>query len=198
MKLKELAKCAREDETFTLLDEFDQEGMLVRQYVYLPKRAIFPLDGLPMVNEEQLMTMMDIPKEKQSGWHVGRAQMSERLSMMVSDARNTDMRARCSWIGLTMNGMAVRAVFSDENDSKIGFVENGLLKVLSDLKGLEMFERMVDGSRVYVLMNGMMNVGCLTPTKEHWSKRCAKELACVGLEARRVYDAWERTGEADR
>ena len=97
-----------------------------------------------------------------------------------------------------MNGMAVSAVFSDENDSKIGFVENGLLKVQSDLKGLEMFERMVDGSRVYVLMNGIMNVGCLTPTKEHWSKWCAKELACVGLEARRVYDAWERTGEADR
>ena len=97
MKLKELAKCAKEDETFTLLDEFDQEGMLVRQYVYLPERAIFPLDGLPLVNEEQLMTMMDIPKEKQSGWRVGRAQISERLSMMVSDARNTDMPARSGW-----------------------------------------------------------------------------------------------------
>lgn len=168
MKIKELAKCAREDNTMTILDEFDDEGLLVRQYVMLPERAVFPLDGLPLMNEEQLLTMMDIPKEKQAGWNVGRARIDGRLRMMMEDARATDTEAHVGWISLVMNGETVSPVFSSEG-----------------------------GSRVYVMLNGMLNVGCMLPTSEHWSKRCALELAAVGVEARRVHVNWEEEHKAD-
>lgn len=197
MKIKELAKCAREDNTMTILDEFDDEGLLVRQYVMLPERAVFPLDGLPLMNEEQLLTMMDIPKEKQAGWNVGRARIDGRLRMMMEDAMATDTEAHVGWISLVMNGETVSPVFSSEDGSRVGFVENDLLRVLGDMKGLDICERKVDGSRVYVMLNGMLNVGCMLPTSGHWSKRCAKELAAVGVESRRVYVNWEEEHKAD-
>lgn len=197
MKIKELAKCAREDNTMTILDEFDDEGLLVRQYVMLPERAVFPLDGLPLMNEEQLLTMMDIPKEKQAGWNVGRARIDGRLRMMMEDARATDTEAHVGWISLVMNGETVSPVFSSEGGGRVGFVENDLLRVLGDMRGLDICERKVDGSRVYVMLNGMLNVGCMLPTSEHWSKRCALELAAVGVEARRVHVNWEEEHKAD-
>lgn len=197
MRIKELAKCAREDNTLTLLDEFDDDGLLVRQYVMLPERAVFPLDGLPMMNGEQLLTMMDIPKEKQPGWNVDRAKINERLRMMLDDAKATDKKAHVGFASLTMNGETVSPVFSGVDGCTVGFVNNDLLRVLGDLKRLDVCERSVDGSRVYVLLNGMLNVGCMVPTSEHWSKRCAQELAVVGVEARRVHVNWDEEHEAD-
>ena len=193
MKLKALLRCAKDDEALTLLDEIDEAGMIVRQYVMLPGRAVFPLDGMPVMNENQLMTMMDIPQEKQDGWDTVRARMDEKRKMMMLDARSSDIPAHIGWTGIAMNGMEVRPVFTDDIDSKVGFVDNDLVKVLADKRDLSVYERRVDGGRVYVMLEGMCNVGCILPTQAHWTKKHAQELAEVAREAHRVYIAWEST-----
>lgn len=196
MKLKTLLSCAKVDEALTLLDEVDEEGMIVRQYVMLPGRAVFPLDGMPVMNEGQLMTMMDIPQDKQGGWNTVRAVLDDKVKLMMLDARSSDMPAHIGWTGIAMNGMTVRPVFTDADDSKVGFVDNDLVKVLADKRALNVCERRVDGGRVYVMLEGMCNVGCLLPTVEHWTKKHAQELAEVAREAHRVYLAWENTEDA--
>lgn len=197
MKLKALLSCAKDDEALTLLDEIDEEGMIARQYVMLPGRAVFPLDGMPVMNEGQLMTMMDIPQESQGRWNTTRAQMDARLKLMMLDARSSDIPAHIGWTGIAMNGMTVRPVFGEHWESKVGFVDNDLVKILADKRDLEVKERKIDGSRVYVMLNGMCNVGCLMPTIAHWTKRHAQELAEVAKEAQRVYANWENADEAD-
>lgn len=190
MKLKTLLKCAKEDKSMTLLDEVDEEGMIARQYVMLNGRAVFPLDGMPLMNEAQLMTMMDIPLDEQGGWNTVRAQMDAKLKLMMLDFRSSDIAARIGWTGIAMNGMVVRPVFTDAVHGKIGFVDNELLKVLADKRDLDVYERRIDGSRVYVMMEGMCNVGCLMPTVAHWTEKHAQELAEVAREAQRVYLNW--------
>lgn len=198
MKIKELAKCARADGLMTLLDETDEDGLVVRQYVMLPERAIFPLDGMPIMSDEQLLRIMDVPEEKRSAYSVTRVQINERLRAMMEDSTEEDREAKPCWASLTMNGMTVNPVFTLMGTSRIGFVESELYRVVADLRGLDMYERTVDGQRVYVLMHGFVNVGCIMPTMEHWTKSNAEELAAVGVEARRVYNAWEQEHGADQ
>ena len=195
MKIKNLTSCAKDDMAFTLLDETDNEGQIVRQYVMLSERAIYPLDGLPIMSEHALMTVMDIPPDRQSCWNVNRAVMNERTKAMMADAKATDVELDMCYIGIAMNGVGVQPVLGRGTNDSVGFVESDLLKVLADYRDLTIAERRVDGSRVYVMLNGMCNVGCLMPTKAQWSKNAARQLARVGGEAARVYARWEEEDE---
>ena len=115
MRIKELAKCAKDDGALTLLDEVDEDGEVVRQYVMLPNRAIYPLDGMPMLNEQTLLTVMDVPREKHSLYEVVRSVMPERARLMVEDATRTDTELRRGTWSLGMNGLTdvVRVVHGD-------------------------------------------------------------------------------------
>lgn len=194
MKLKTLASVAKEDRNLTILDEIDSEGLVTRQYVMLPERAIFPLDGLPILKEEQLLTMMDVPREKHDEWIVVRHNITSELQQVVDDAKLTDREAKLGWTGIAMNGVAVRPVFGGE---KVRFVESDLLKVVADERGVELKERRTEYGTVYVMLVGMCNIGCLIPTVAHWSEKCASELAEVGEEARRVWERMQEEAEAD-
>lgn len=198
MKLKALTSCAKDDMKITLLDETNEDGEVLRQYVLLEDRALFPLENLPIMTEQMLMTIMDIPSDRWGCWTTDRAVMSERQSLMMADLQRDDKMVQASWIGIAANGVPVHPVMTIGSNMELrGFVESELLKVLADSKDLTMAERIVDGKRVFVLINGMLNVGCLYPTKAHWSKQAAKELACVGDDAHHVYEKWEDEQAAD-
>lgn len=192
MKIKALCKCAQEDNNILyLLDDVDEDGAVLRQYVYLPERALFPLDGMPQLNEETILAVMDVPQEKKCTWNVTRSMMTGRLKMMAEDAKNTDGEAKLSWVGIAMNGMAVRPVFW-EGGGKTAFVDSELLKVVSDHRELELFARKIDGNTVFVMLNGFVNVGCILPTNAHWGKLEAQELHAAGMVAGRVAADWEQ------
>lgn len=196
MRIKALAACAKDDGLLTLLDEVDEEGEVVRQYVMLRNRAIYPLDGMPLLNEQTLLTVMDVPKEKHSAYQVDRARMSERLKLMVEDCKASDVEMQRGHWGLAMNGLVMTPVFSwNSEDERVWFVETDLLKVLADERGVELYLRKVDGSHVLVAMLGMVTIGCLTPCSAHWHKAGAHQLRLVGQEAAKIYD---RFCEAER
>ena len=198
MKIKQLCKCAKDDEnTLYLLDEYDEEGEITRQYVNLSGRAMFPLDGMPRLNEETLLYVMDIPKEQHVAWSVVRGTINAEMKDMIADARATDGEEKLGRVGIAMNGYELRIVVSEGGD-RISFVEGELLKVVSDYKGLDIWQRYVGKHRVFVLMNGMKAVGCVTPTNAHWGQDEALELCMAGRVGGRVYNDWEQMHEAER
>ena len=198
MKIKALCKCAQEDNNILyLLDDVDEDGAVLRQYVYLPERALFPLDGMPQLNEDTILAVMDVPQEKKCIWNVTRGTMTERLKLMAADAMHTDGEAKLSWVGIAMNGMAVRPVFW-EGGGKTAFVDSEILKVVADHRGLELCARKIDGSTVFVMLNGFVNVGCILPTNAHWGKIEAQELHAAGMLAGKVAADWEQMHEHER
>ena len=114
MRIKALAKAAKEDEFFWLLDEEDEEGEIVRQYVMLPGRAIFPLDGMPIVNEETLLTVMDVPMDKRDEYNVSRIRITNDLKQMVEDARETDVVVERGLMTVGMGGRTMIPIISGE------------------------------------------------------------------------------------
>lgn len=187
MRIKELAKCAKDDGALTLLDEVDEDGEVVRQYVMLPNRAIYPLDGMPMLNEQTLLTVMDVPREKHSLYEVVRSVMPERARLMVEDAKLTDTQLRRGTWSLGMNGLTLTPVFRWDMDADVWFVETELLKVLADERGVELAMRKVDGSAVIVAMVGMVTVACFVPTSAHWRKDEAWQMHLAGRAGEKVY-----------
>lgn len=60
MKIKALANYCKQTKSVVLLDQYDESGVLQRQYVQAGS-AVFPLDGLPLLNEDTLIAILDIP-----------------------------------------------------------------------------------------------------------------------------------------
>lgn len=190
MRIKALAAAAKEDEMIMLLDEVDKDGEIVRQFVMLPGRAVFPLDGMPMLDKETLLAVMDVPADKRDQYEVMRTVMNEALLQMMADELADDEGVERGLITISMNGRTMVPVISE---GKAYFVGYDLLKVLADMRGLSIVQRMVDGSRVFVVMNGMMNVACLIPEAGFWSERCAEQLMIAGNTARKVFESWDET-----
>ena len=63
MKIKALANYCKQTKSVVLLDQYDESGVLQRQYVQAGS-AVFPLDGLPLLNEDTLIAILDIPADK--------------------------------------------------------------------------------------------------------------------------------------
>lgn len=201
MRIKMLASCAKDEGNLTLLDEINEEGMVARQYVLLPGKAIFPLDGMPLLNEETLLTILDVPADKRCMYNVVRAPMGVLYKMMMEDAKGTDIAMMRGLWSIGMNGVTVTPVFDWEESSNVWFVENDLLKVLADERGVELARRTVDGSVMLLAMAGLKTLACFRPTVTHWRKEEAKQLVVAGLEAQRVYERFcdaENSKEADR
>ena len=59
------------------------------------------------------------------------------------------------------------------------------------MRGLNIAQRMVNGSRVFVMMHGMMNVGCLIPDGAFWTEDGARQLMLAGQVAKTVFETWE-------
>lgn len=188
MRIKALAQAAKEDEMIWLLDDVNDEGEIVRQFVMLPGRAVFPLDGMPILEKETLLAVMDVPADKRCEYEVARSVMNDALREMVADAKDSDEVVERGLITISMNGKTLLPVISDE---KAYFVGYDLLKVLADMKGLSIAQRVVDKSKVFVVLHGMVNVACLMPETTFWSEKCAEQLMHAGEAAKTVFEKWE-------
>lgn len=64
MKLKKVAALCAKIGAFYLFDEMEEGGELIRQWLG-DGRSIYPLSGLPVLDESNLCAMFDIPEKKQ-------------------------------------------------------------------------------------------------------------------------------------
>ncbi len=64
MKLKKVAAICAKQGAFHLFDEMEKGGVFIRQWLG-DGRSAYPLSGLPVLDEENLCAMFDIPERKQ-------------------------------------------------------------------------------------------------------------------------------------
>lgn len=106
MTIKGLQKLIGKDAyNLTLINCYGAGGMIVRQHLSVRGRAIYPMDGLPVMDEDTLLAVLDVPREKWKNCHVLTADAdSTLLTAMMEDNMDSDRPLEEMGIQLIIGG----------------------------------------------------------------------------------------------
>lgn len=123
--------------------------------------AIYPLYGLPLLDEDNLFTLFDIPADKRSKFHlesVGSLPASYCFSDVCRGERPLEARSvSVCWRGTILRPFVVRG--------GIVYIDNKYLKPFSDSKnGVTLFERADTLGKTYLAVkDGLLLAGLIAP-----------------------------------
>lgn len=188
MKLKELFNKAKETKMVTILDTVDEDGEITRQHLFIGDAA-YPLDGMPLVDEKTLLTMMDVTEDKREGWSIHRRAGNERHRWMLADEQRTDTDASMGKLTLESNGVELRPVYTIRG---MLFVTNGQLRPVKDERNIRYRLRERENEQLIIAQRGVINIGVLMPSR--WAnEQEAEELWQMAAAARKIADSRKRT-----
>lgn len=167
MKLKELFNKAKDIKTVIILDTVDKEGEVTRQHICIGD-AVYPLDGIPLVGEKTLLTMMDVPADKRDEWYVHRREGNERDRWMLADEQITDTDATMGKLTLECNGIELRPI-KDEKNIRYRLRKN-------------------EKEQLIIAQRGLITIAVLAPSQ--WAnEEEADELWQMATAARKIADS---------
>lgn len=158
MKLKKVAALCSKTGIFYLFDKIS-EGGEIRQWLG-DGRAIYPLSGLPILDDENLCAMFDIPEKKRRKCSFHRTAMPETLN--VEDWAEGELALNDDWPTVEDNGYALKPLSTREG---IVFIQNAYLVPLEDMADyLQLYERRDASGQTYIVAkNGMEITAVIMP-----------------------------------
>lgn len=192
MKLKKVAALCSKTGIFYLFDKIS-EGGEIRQWLG-DGRAIYPLSGLPILDDENLCAMFDIPEKKRRKCSFHRTAMPEALN--VEDWAEGELALNDDWPTVEDNGYVLKPLSTREG---IVFIQNAYLAPLEDMADyLQLYERRTESGQTYIVAkNGMEIAAVISPVDsinrafveklEDLARKCRLEL-----EARREREKREQ------
>lgn len=159
MKLKKVAAICAKQGAFYLFDEVGGGGEFIRQWLG-DGRSAYPLSGLPVLDEENLCAMFDIPEKQRKKYILIRKPMSESLD--VEDYAKGERALYDEWPTVEYNGYVVKPLST--NDDML-FIQTAYLSPLEDMADyLQLYERVdATGQKYIVAKNGMEIAGVIMP-----------------------------------
>lgn len=159
MKLKKVAALCIRQEAFHLFDEVTEGGELIRQWLG-NGYAIYPLSGLPVLDESNLCAMFDVSDKKRKKCFFSRKPMPESLN--VEDYARGERTLYDEWPTVEHNGYVVKPLSTGDS---IVFVQTAFLSPLEDMADyLRFYERVDDTGQTYIVAkNGMEIAAVIMP-----------------------------------
>lgn len=196
MKIKDVAALAREMGGVTLVSEIYQ-GTTVRQWLTVGGTAVYPLDGLPTLNKETLMAVLDVPMKKRDTYRVHETELTEYYEKFTADTM-ADRPAELSGLEIGWDGMKIRVATAD--DGSTVFVNTKWLKPLDGARKDMTFWIRTDEKKqkMLIVKRGVLNVLCVGSSDVWVSEKESGELARMARHAMHAADVnRERRENAD-
>lgn len=130
-----------------------------RQWLHV-HGCVYPLDGMPWLDREGLLTMMDVPEDKWSEWVVRVNPITEQMKEFVSDTGD-DVPGRMPGVTIELRGDVMKPVYIGDTEEVV-LIDAGAMKPLSDTKKVnEVYVRRIRGSNLVVVKKGFELIGCI-------------------------------------
>lgn len=186
MKIKDIAELARDAGGVTLINEPGVDLKPARQWLVIGGVAVYPLDGLPTLDENQLMAVLDVPMKKRDSYKVFKMELNDHMRQYTADYQPLDRDAELSTIEIGWSGMRLRCAMADDGETV--FANTKWLKPVEDRKGDLTFvvRRSSEGTAHLVVKRGMMNLCCISSADIWIGDREAHEIAMMHEHARRA------------
>lgn len=150
MKFKVIGNICKKKKTAIIFDRVtvNSAGMEVCQQYISDGSAIYPVIGLPYINEETLLTMWDIPEKQRDGWTVRTLPAPDCIDFR--DTIAADSQVRETDFVLYQNQSKLRAIATSRG---IVFIDLGYLAPLVDsFDVMQMYERINDAGQLYIVV----------------------------------------------
>lgn len=150
MKFKVIGNICKKKKTAIIFDRVtvNSAGMEVCQQYISDGSAIYPVIGLPYINEETLLTMWDIPEKQRDSWTVRTLPVPDCIDFR--DTIAVDSQVRETDFVLYQNQSKLRAIATSRG---IVFIDLGYLAPLVDsFDVMQMYERINDAGQMYIVV----------------------------------------------
>ena len=212
MKLKKVAALCNSVSIYRLYDHLDKNSGDVTQWLG-DGGAIYPLDGLPLLSEQELYRMFDVPEKKQGKSYFGKEAIPEELN--VNDWCYGEKLAEDMGVTITYNGTALLPLRYADG---ILYIQSKYMSPLEDQADfLQLYVRRMQNGTPYVAAKaGMLITGvifqylqtngalcdCLSEIAEktRWSvgwRQAKKEPEDTGAEQTALFGNREGAGNAE-
>lgn len=195
MKIKEVAALARDAGSVTLVNEKDG-CEITRRWLMIGGSAMYPLDGMPVLDERTLRCVLDVPMKERETFRVWTMDENDTLERFMLDNERSDVDAIMSAVEINWDGMRLVCAYGEAYGEEV-MVDAKWLKPLSDAKkeltyAIRKYKSGENEKRFLVVMNGMLTVASITQSEAWATDRAAKELDVM---CRRTMEAAKRNRE---
>ena len=193
MKIKAVARLAGETHALTLLEDGSRQHISVAS-------AIYPLDGLPPVDGETILAVLDVPLGDRVDYQIN---IGPALPFrdMLEDNLDRDQPAQLTDMLVSVNGETLRPLYSPLGMVCIREAER---KPISDsAKTAAYFVRTVGNDPVVIVKNGFQRIASIRPCTPwaqdnacEWLRDLARHAARLNHQLHLLDDQDKRYGRA--
>lgn len=123
---------------------------------------IYPLDGMPYLDKETLMIMMDVPEEKRDNYFITCENMPEKHIALTTDNAQGDTPAYKAWMSIMHIYDELRAVYiGEEKDDLVLVPEEAFRPIADSEKDYLLYAREVDGVKWIVAKDGFQLIAVI-------------------------------------
>lgn len=159
MKIKTVAALCKKNKAFCLYDSVTREGEVGTQWLGDGFSA-YPLQGLPLLEEESIYTMFDITDKQQEKITFRRDALPKGINFGDTDACENVIEDEK--LSFAVDGKILRPLHTQQG---ITFIDAAYLAPFSDVADmLELYERVTPGGHIYIAAKtGFLLAGIIFP-----------------------------------
>jgi hypothetical protein len=187
MKINAVAKLLKENGGLTLLDGNARQHVCIGQ-------ALYPLDGMPQMNEETILAVLDIPAGDRPDYHILRAPVDSLIDFLEDNA-DSDQDAELIDLLVSVNGTTLRPLYTPYGMVCIREAERR--PVSDSAKTATYHARMVSGKPVVVIKNGFQLIAAIVPVTNWAEQKTVEWLHDLSAYAGRLHNEAQADGEED-
>ena len=145
MKIKSIATICKKNKQVVLFNRYSDSGT-ISQYIG-DGSAVYPISGLPELDEESILTIFDVPEKQREDWLVRYRDIPEGISFEDTDA--TEKIIEQGNLSIVYSGKTLKPL---QTRRGLVFIESRYLSPVSDvLDVLELYERVTPFGAPYIV-----------------------------------------------
>lgn len=145
MKIKSIAAICKKNKQVVLFNRYSDSGT-ISQYIG-DGSAVYPISGLPELDEESILTIFDVPEKQREDWLVRYRDIPEGISF--EDTDTTEKIIEQGNLSIVYSGKTLKPL---QTRRGLVFIESRYLSPVSDvLDVLELYERVTPFGAPYIV-----------------------------------------------
>ena len=146
MKIKNIAAICKKNKSVVLFERYDSDGEVTLQYIG-DGGAVYPAIGLPLLDEESVLAIFDVPEKQREDWYVRSTGIPDGINL--DDVDGTEKPVEREAISIVYSGKTLKPLRTRRG---LVFIESRYLSPVSDvLDVLELYERITPSGTPYIV-----------------------------------------------
>lgn len=191
MKLKKVASICSRSNFFCLYDRQEADGE-VSQWLG-DSSAIYPIQGLPYMDEENIYSMFDISAKKQEKIVFRHQRAPEGINL--SDTDPTERRVDEEGLSLIYDGGMLKPL---QTRRGISFIQSKYLSPLDDVADMvQLYERVTPHGMTYIVAKTGLFLAAVIMPYSVINEKFVNQLSALAQQCRRALEIQQAAATAD-